>query len=154
MTIQRLLQSLVGHRVKFIVIGAWAFPSHGYSRATYDIDFFYEPTNANIKRLVSAFQEAGYEGVSDLTTEQLTKKKTLFRQYILRADIHPFVAGAKFNDVWKNKKETRIENVKVYVPSIDDLIKMKKAAGRAKDLADLEVLREIKKQKTWKKVKI
>ncbi|MBP6671619.1 MAG: hypothetical protein KA247_00640 [Bacteroidetes bacterium] len=57
MTIKKLLRSLVGHKVKFVVIGAWAFPSHGYSRATYDIDFFYEPTKANIKRIIAGLRE-------------------------------------------------------------------------------------------------
>jgi len=37
--------------------------------------------------------------VEDLTIEQLLKKKTLFRQYILDTDIHPFVAGVEFKDV-------------------------------------------------------
>jgi len=39
-----------------------------------------------------------------------------------------------------------IEKVKVFVPSLDNLIAMKKAAGRTKDLADLEYLEEIKRQ--------
>ncbi len=82
---------------------------------------------------------------------QLTKKETLFRQYVLDTDIHPFVAGVKFADVWKTKKETKIEGVKVYVPSLDNLIAMKKAAGRTKDLADLEYLEEIRKQTTERK---
>jgi hypothetical protein len=37
-----------------MVIGALAFPAHGYARSTYDIDIFYEPTNTNIKRLLKA----------------------------------------------------------------------------------------------------
>ncbi len=154
MTIQKLLQSLVERNVKFVVIGAWAFPTYKYSRATYDIDIFYEPTQANIKRIVSALRQVGYDGVVDLSMKQLLTKKTLFRQYVLDTDIHPFVAGVEFKDVWKDKKQSTIENVMVFVPSLNHLIKMKKAAGRTKDLADLEVLEEIKKQTTWKKVKI
>jgi predicted nucleotidyltransferase len=50
MTIKKILQLLVDRKVKFVVIGARAFPSHGYSRATYDVEKFYEPTAANIKR--------------------------------------------------------------------------------------------------------
>lgn len=148
MTIKKLLQSLVGHKVKFVVIGAWAFPSHGYSRATYDIDFFYEPTKANIKRIIAGLREAGYAGVEELTLDQLTTKKTLFRQYSQMTDIHPFVAGATFSEVWKRKKAATIEGVKIFVPSLEDIIIMKKAAGRTKDLADLEVLEEIQRQKS------
>ena len=82
--------------------------------------------------------------------EELLKKKTLFRQYILDTDIHPFVAGTEFREVWKTKKEIEIEGIKVFVPSLESLIVMKRAAGRKKDLADLEYLEEIKKQTTKK----
>ncbi|GIK59370.1 MAG: hypothetical protein HND39_06000 [Ignavibacteriota bacterium] len=44
-----------------------------------------------------------------------------------------------------------IEKVQVFVPSLDNLIAMKKAAGRKKDLADLEFLEEIRKQIKKKK---
>jgi hypothetical protein len=37
------------------------------------------------------------------------------------------------------------------VPSLENIIKVKKAAGRKKDLADLEYLMEIKRQTTNKK---
>lgn len=89
--------------------------------------------------------------MEDLTIEQLIKKKTLFRQYILDTDIHPFVAGVEFKDVWKTKKEVEIEKNRVFVPSLDNLIAMKKAAGRPKDIADLEYLEEIKRQTIKKK---
>ncbi len=151
MTVRQLLQSLVDHKVKFVVIGAYAFPAHGYARSTYDVDIFYEPTKTNIKRIVGALKRCGYLAVEDLTEEQLTKNKTLFRQYALDTDIHPFVAGVTFKDVWQTRKEVQIENVKVYVPSLDTLITMKKAAGRTKDLADLEYLEEIKRQTTKRK---
>ena len=146
MTIKKLLQSLVDHKVKFIVIGGMAFPAYGYIRSTYDIDSFFEPTKANVRRLIKALTSFGYLGLEDLTEQQLIKKKTLFRQYLLYTDIHPYVAGADFKKVWQTRKEVEIENVKVYVPSLDNLISMKKAAGRIKDLSDLEYLEEIKKQ--------
>jgi hypothetical protein len=132
MTIQKLLLSLVEHKVKFLVICAWAFPVYGYMRNTYDIDIFFEPTKQNVKRVKEALKFVGYDGVEDLKTEQLLKNKTLFRQYVLDTDIHPFVAGVEFDDAWKSKKEVLIEKVRVYVPSLDNLISMKKAAGRKK----------------------
>jgi len=151
MTIQKLLQSLVDHKVKFVVIGAWAFPTYGFTRNTYR--HFFEPTKANVKRLIKALKNFGYGGLEDLTINEFIKKKTLFRQYVLDTDIHPFVAGAEFKDVWKTKKEVEIEKVKVFVPSLDNLIAMKKAAGRTKDLADLEYLEEIKRQTAKRKKK-
>lgn len=66
-------------------------------------------------------------------------------------DIHPFVAGVEFKDVWKTKKEVEIEKIRVFVSSPDNLIIMKKAAGRPKDIADLKYLEEIKRQTTKNK---
>ncbi len=43
MDTESLLKSLKGHKVQFVIIGATAFPVHGYSRATLDIDIFIRP---------------------------------------------------------------------------------------------------------------
>jgi len=72
MTIQKLLQSLLDHKVKFLVIGAWAFPAYGYTRNTYDIDIFFESTNPNVKRLIRALKNAGYIGIGYIG---ITRKK-------------------------------------------------------------------------------
>ncbi|HSW54259.1 MAG TPA: nucleotidyltransferase [Ignavibacteriaceae bacterium] len=151
MNIRNLLQSLVDHKVKFVIIGAVAFPAYGYMRNTMDIEIFFNPTKNNAERLIKAMSEFGYLGLDDLSLEELIKKKTLFRQYPLNTDTHPFVKGVKFAEVWKAKKEVEIEKIKVFVPSLEHLIKMKKAAGRKKDIADLEFLEEIRKQITKKK---
>jgi predicted nucleotidyltransferase len=151
MNVKKLLKLLVEYKVKFVIIGAWAFPAYGYTRNTFDIDIFFDPTKANVKRLAKVLKEFGYDGIEDLTIEQLLNKKTLFRQYIMDTDIHPFVKGVKFAEVWKEKKEVEIEKIKVFIPSLEHLIKMKKAAGRKKDLADLEYLEEIKRQTRKKK---
>jgi predicted nucleotidyltransferase len=145
MDIGRLLQSLLDHKVKFLVIGAWALPAYGHERTTRDIDVFIEPTEPNAKRALVAVKDVGYD-VEDLTVRALLEKKTLFRQYILQMDIHPFVAGVTFEQAWKKRKKANIKGCKVWVPSLDDLIRMKAAAGRARDELDLEVLQEIRKQ--------
>ena len=51
-----LLRSLNAHRVRYVVIGATAFPVHGYARATLDIDVFIEATPENAKRTLNRNQ--------------------------------------------------------------------------------------------------
>jgi len=131
--------------VKFLVIGAWALPAYGHERASSDIDVFIEPTEPNAKRTLAALKDIGYD-VEDLTVPALLKKKTLFRQYILQMDVHPFVAGVTFKQAWNKRKKASIKGCRVWVPSLDDLIKMKTATGRTRDKLDLEVLKEIRKQ--------
>jgi len=146
MDIENLLKLLKDHKVKFVIIGAMAFPFYGYSRVTLDTDIFIEPAENNAKRALSALKKFGYD-VSDITVEDLLSKKLLIRQYSVETDIHPFVTGLTFDEVWKNKKTGKIGNLSVHFASLDDIIKMKKAAGRDKDKEDLKILNKLKKRK-------
>ena len=132
--------------MRFVVIGATAFPVHGYSRATLDIDLFIEPQAINAKRVLNALREFGYD-VSDISIDDLLTKKVLIRQYFVETDIHPFVKGVTFDRIWSNKKKARFGDNFVWFASLDDLIKMKQAAGRPKDLEDLKFLRKLKQKK-------
>jgi len=146
MDTEKLLQSLNESKVDFIVIGATAFPVYGYARATLDIDLFVRPEKENIQKLRKALMDFGYD-LSDISEEDMLKNKLLIRQYALETDIHPFVKGVTFIDIWKNKITARFGNTEVYFPCLNDMIRMKKAAGRAKDLEDLKFLKKIKARK-------
>lgn len=147
MAIEKLLKSLKEHNVKFVIIGATAFPVHGYSRATLDIDLFIERDEQNAQNTLEALKSFGYD-VSDITLNDLLTKKVLIRQYLVETDIHPFVKGVDFQTVWKHKVESEIGSTKVFFAGLEDLIAMKKAAGRAKDKEDLAVLERLKKKKS------
>jgi predicted nucleotidyltransferase len=62
-------------------------------------------------------------------------------------DIDLFVRGVNFENIWKNKISAKFGDTRVYFPCLDDMIRMKKAAGRAKDLEDLKFLKKIKARK-------
>ena len=110
MDTEGLLKSLCDHKVDFVIIGATAFPVHGYVRATLDIDIFIRPTRDNAERTWAALRAFGYD-VEDVSIDTLLHKKLLIRQYYVETDIHPFVAGARFETVWKNKVEARYGNI-------------------------------------------
>jgi len=109
-----------------------------------DIDIFIRPTEINAKNTWSALKAFGYD-VTDVKTGDLLKKKLLIRQYAVETDIHPFVKGITFEEVWENKVEAKFANTSVYFASLDNLIKMKRAANRAKDREDLKYLKKLKK---------
>ncbi|MEZ4845675.1 MAG: DUF6036 family nucleotidyltransferase [Bdellovibrionota bacterium] len=132
--------------VEYVVIGASAFPTHGYSRSTLDIDIFIRPTIENAKATLQSLQEFGYD-TEDLTAQDLLENKVLIRQYMVETDIHPFVAGTTFDEVNEGKVYENIEGIRVAVAGLDELIKMKKAANRPKDQEDLKFLEQIKKTK-------
>jgi len=145
MNAEKLLKLLKENRVKFVIIGATAFPVHGYSRATLDIDILIKPEETNAKRTWKALKQFGYD-VTDLTVEEILTKKVLIRQYRVETDIHPNVKGVTFEKVWKNKVKARFGKTFVWFASLDDLIKMKKAASRPQDLEDLKYLLQLKKR--------
>jgi hypothetical protein len=122
MDTESLLKLLNAHKVRYVIIGATAFPVHGYARATLDIDIFIEPTPENAKQTLRALSDVGYD-VTDLTIEDILTKKVLIRQYILETDIHPFVAGVTFEEVWRNRVEDQIGRISTNFASLDDLCK-------------------------------
>ena len=143
MQTEKLLKLLKENKVKFVIIGATAFPVHGYSRATLDIDIFIKPEKANAQRTRKALKEFGYD-VTDITIDDLLTRKVLIRQYLVETDIHSAVKGVTFEKVWKNKVKARFGKTFVWFASLDDLITMKKAASRTKDVQDLKYLRRLK----------
>lgn len=145
MDIERLLRSLNARSVRYVVIGATAFPVHGYARATLDVDLFVEPERGNAERVRAALAEFGYD-MADVTVDDLLSKKVLIRQYRLQTDVHPFVKGVTFDEVWANRVAGRIGETPTTFASLDDLIAMKKAAARPKDLEDLRVLQKLKER--------
>jgi len=146
MDTEDLLRLLKEHRVDFIIIGASAFPVYGYVRATLDIDIFIKPEKTNAERTYSALKEFGYD-LSDVSISDLLTKKLLIRQYDVEVDIHPFVKGVTFEKVWKNKVEAKYGKTRVFFASLDDLIDMKRAAGRPQDVQDLKYLMKIKEKR-------
>jgi len=145
MDIENLLRCFNARDVEYVIIGALAMPVHGYFRASRDIDLFIRATDENARKTMRALEDAGYD-VTDLSVELVMTRKLLFRQYALRTDIHPYVLGAGFEGVSSRAVNTRIGEVETRVASLDDLISMKTAAGRPKDLEDLKALEKLRQR--------
>lgn len=147
---EKLIALFNAHEVRYLIIGAAACAMHGFARATKDLDLFIEATPENARRVLAALSEFGYD-VTDLTVEDVLKFKLLFRKYWLDADIHPEVTGATFKTAWPHRVKAGMEGVPAFYVSLDDLIRMKRSAGRPKDLEDLKNLLHLKKLKKKRK---
>ena len=145
MDAEKLLKLLKENKVRFVIIGATAFPVYGYSRATLDIDIFIEPNSQNAERTRKVLAKFGYD-VTDISVKDLLTKKVLIRQYLVETDVHPFVTGADFESVWGHKVKGKFGDTFVWFASLEDLIRMKKAAGRPKDIEDLKFLLRLKRK--------
>lgn len=144
MDIPSLLKLLNENNVRYVIIGATAFPVHGFVRVTSDIDIYIDPTLENAQRTHNAITKFGYD-THDLTAQEMLEKKILIHGYVVESDYHPYVKGvSSFEKIWAGSVIGDIEGVPTRFAGLDDLIEMKKAAGRPKDIEDLRYLEKLK----------
>ena len=132
------------HGVKFAIIGGYAVISHGYPRYTGDIDFFVEKSQENARKLVKVIYE--FYGHQPHITEECfldSDRMSQFGDPPYRIDILVDVPGLVFEEVYPNCISGKIAGKEAPIINLKDLIKSKQAAGRRKDLGDLEALEEI-----------
>ncbi len=132
------------HGVKFVIIGGYAVISHGYPRYTGDIDFFVEKSHENAQKIVKVVHQ--YFGEQPHITEECFLDDDRMGQFgdpPYRIDILVKVPGLVFNEVYPRHIIGKIAGKDVPILALSDLVKSKQAAGRKKDLGDLEALEEI-----------
>jgi Nucleotidyl transferase AbiEii toxin, Type IV TA system len=151
-----LLRSLTEAGVDFVVIGGVAVIMQASPRLTKDLDICYDPGHENLERLAAVLikLEARLRGVDedlpfvpDARTLRRTQILTLTTvdggmDLLVDPDGAPSYAALRRRASW-----VEFEGISVRVASVDDLIAMKRAAGRPQDLVDLEAL-EIARMRT------
>ena len=143
---KEMLQFLADEKVKFLLVGAYALAVHGYPRATMDIDIWVMPAPENAQAVLRALDRFGAP-LHGLTTADLQKDDTIFQIGVAprRIDIITGASGLGFAEAFANSNVIDIEGLNVHIPSLDDLIRNKKASGRTRDLADIEALEILKR---------
>jgi hypothetical protein len=137
---QGVFKCLNAHEVKYLVIGGVAAVVHGVPRTTYDIDLLIEATEDNARRLLAAFLEAGM-GTASLTTPQqlVAHEITVFRD-IYHLDVMTKTPGIEFAQAWEQREMRPAGAEHCFIISRQDVINSKRAAGRPKDLEDVQML--------------
>jgi predicted nucleotidyltransferase len=138
-----VLRVLVENDVRFIVVGAHALAAHGIPRATQDLDVWIDPTPENAARTWRALVSFGTP-LADLGVQEadFVRPDVVVQLGIPpnRIDILTGVTGLRFEEAWTTRAEGTIEGVRVPVLGRQALIQNKRAAGRHKDLGDIEAL--------------
>jgi hypothetical protein len=134
---------LCAHRVQFLVVGGHAMAIHGRPRFTEDLDVFIAATPANVKRLAAALQEFGFHDLA-AASDQFTgpDRMASLGTKPLRIDITNSIDGVSFASAWKSRVRARFGGHVVGFIGYRHFLRNKRAAGRAKDLLDLELLAE------------
>jgi len=151
---ERALKVLARHRVRFVLIGGVAATLHGSPLLTADVDVAYERTKENLTRLAAALREmhARLRGLErDLPFRPDARTLEMGSNFTFATDVGDldclgWTEGvASFADLEARAVRLRLGAEEVLVASLDDLIAMKRAAGRPKDkiaVMELEAIRD------------
>lgn len=132
---------LNAHQVHFVLVGGYAVGWHGVVRATGDIDFLYEQTEDNVRRLCDALQDFGApEHVIDPEFLLSPDAVTQIGLEPFRIDLLAAITGVTFDEVRAGAVEIELEGQRLLVIGINELRANKRATGRAKDRDDLRRL--------------
>ena len=152
----RALRALLSHRVRFVVIGGIAGRAWGSPTVTNDLDICYERNKQNHQSLATALGELGArlrgapEGLPFLLDERTITMGDSFTFETVAGPLDCLGTPSGTNgyaDLATNATEIELgEDLRVAVCSLDDLIRMKRAASRPKDRVELEILAAVKEE--------
>lgn len=152
--VEHLLGALTAHGVDFVVIGGIAATLLGSARDTFDLDICPATDLGNLKTLGGALADLGarLRGVEE-AVPFVPDEPTLAHVEVLtlETDWGPLdvlmrpSGGPPYDRLRKRAERKNLGSFSVLVASIDDLVAMKSAAGRDKDMIVVEELKAIRR---------
>ena len=141
------LFALLDADARFLVIGAHAMAVHGVPRGTQDLDVWTEPQAANAARVWKALASFGAPLASLGVVPADFERRGAVVQLGLpphRIDLLTEISGVpEFQTAWDERVEHLVRGRRVPFLGRALLVLNKRAAGRRKDLSDLEALGEL-----------
>ena len=142
---EEFLKSLNVHKVRYLIVGAYAVTFYSAPRNTGDLDIFIENSKTNAIKILKALENFGFESLG-ITTEELMRQDMIIQLGIEpnRIDLITSISGVNFQEAYKSKMKGSFGSQQVNFISFDKLVKNKSATGRVKDMADVELLLKFK----------
>jgi hypothetical protein len=139
-----MLRALSDADADYLVVGAHAMAVYGHVRATGDLDIWVRPERENAERVWDALLEFGAP-VDRLSEEDLCEPDVVFQvgRAPNRIDVLTSITGIDFDEAWPGRRHITLDDTRVPVIGIQELIRNKRAAGRLQDRADAEVLERL-----------
>jgi len=146
--LSRLLGVLAAHRVDYTVIGGVAVQVHGHRRTTRDLDVIPQPGTENLARLGDALvalkaSPRDLPGAGPPSLEQLAVAAVVPPLLTEHGSLHILNAvpgAAPYEHLRSRALEIELEGATLAIVGLDDLISMKRASGRSRDLEDIAAL--------------
>ncbi len=147
------LSLLQQRAVHYLVVGGEAVIQYGHARLTADMDIFYDASSTNAASLFQALLDFWAGDVPGIASpEELRPKGRVFQfgRPPNRLDLLNSIDGVSFAVAWRGRKSVRFpyrgRSLQVHFIGLKDLIRNKRAAGRNRDLDDLQFLLEARKR--------
>jgi hypothetical protein len=152
-----VFETLIRLGVDFVAIGGWAVIGHGSTRNTRDVDFVAAPDPENLARVEAALAELDAQlwGVDAHLLGIELDARTLAEggnfTLVTRAGGLDFFnevpGGAPYEEVRARSVLADLgDGLQIRIAGIDDLIAMKRAAGRPQDIRDIATLTHIERE--------
>ena len=155
---EELLAHLATAGVRFVVVGGVAVVIHGHARLTVDIDLVLDLEPENVRRAIDTLTARGLRpllpvNATDFANADVRREWVETRNlqvFTLRDPHNPLLTvdlfaeePIPFGDLWSRAETVMLGGSPIRVASIDDLVAMKRVAGRPQDLLDIEKLEAI-----------
>ena len=149
----KLLRVLLDEAVEFILVGGVAGAMHGAARATYDVDVVYRRSPENLSRIVVAlaphhpYLRGAPAGLPFSFDVETLGQGLNFRLTTALGDVDllgDVTGGGGYEDLLGHSRSIPLLGTTCLCVTLEGLIRLKRAAGRPKDLeaiAELEALR-------------
>jgi transcriptional regulator with XRE-family HTH domain len=146
-----MFRVLADHDVEYLVVGGFAVQTHGFIRPTVDLDIIARPDLGNLSRLGEALVSMGARVFGTAEPVNVTDPHLLRRAALValmtdhgRLDVLNVAATsgipADYEVLRGRATEVTLDGIELAIVGLDDLIRMKKAAGREQDRADIRAL--------------
>ncbi len=154
----RIFRALNAEHVRYLVVGGLAVVVHGHPRFTADIDLVVALDPENARRVVDVLGREGFRPRAPVPLSAFADAAerarwveekglialSLWNPSVPLAEVDLFVKEPfAFDDHYGRAPEVSIGGERVRVIAREDLIAMKRAAGRPKDLDDVRVLESL-----------
>lgn len=127
--------------VKYLLIGGYAVGYHGYPRTTGDLDVWVAISTQNATKLVEVFRRFGLRDAR-VAPQIFLQKGKIIRMGVppMRIEVLTDIAGVNFAECYAAREVVNLDGQLVNLISLRHLRRNKLAAGRHKDLDDVEHL--------------
>jgi len=138
---KEFLRLLADKRVEYLLIGGYAVAFHGFPRATADMDIWIRKNSDNAQRMVEVLLAFGFE-TPEISPALFLSDKCSVRMGIppMQIEVSTSISGVSFRECYDGRVVVDVEGIPVSIIGLEDLKLNKKAAGRHRDLDDLEHL--------------